>query len=170
MSERVFRLRLKRPHPGQREILSDPSRFVVAFCGRRFGKTDLGIDQILHGTKERPGAVRVPDALFFWIGLSWRAASMKRAWRLLKRACRGWCEIREAEKEIHLPNGAQIWMRTAENPEAISGEGVRGAVFDEFSMAAEALWTEHLRPTLADQAGWCLFIGVPKGQIGRAHV
>lgn len=164
MSERVVRLGLKPPHAGQAEILASRARFKVAFCGRRFGKTDMGVRQILVGTPQLPGATRVSDAMFWWVGLSWRAASMKRAWRLLKRACRGWCEIREADKEIVLPNGTQIWMRTAENADSLSGEGIRGVVFDEFTMASEDVWTEHLRPTLADQQGWALFIGVPKGK------
>jgi len=151
------------PHPGQQKILDSTARFRVVFAGRRFGKTDMGIEALLVGSDTLPGATRV-KGIYWWIGLSWRSASMKRAWRLLKQTCHGWAEIREMEKEIHLPNGSQIWMRTAENPESLAGEGVRGVVLDEFTLMMERVWTEFVRATLTDFRGWALFIGIPKGR------
>lgn len=107
-------------------------------------------------------ATRLPG-LYWWVGLSWRSASMKRAWRSLKRRCQPFARINETAHEILLPNGSQIWLRTAEAPESLAGEGVRGAVVDEFTMMQEVVWTEQLRATLSDFQGWALFIGVPKG-------
>lgn len=66
-------------------------------------------------------------------------------------------------KELRFPNDSIIQMRTAENPESLAGEAVDGIVFDEFSMAREAVWAEQLAPTLITTNGWVMFIGVPKG-------
>jgi hypothetical protein len=162
-------VQLKEPHPGQAPILNSTARFRVAYCGRRFGKTDLGLTAILVGTEQNPGALRSPGGLFWWVGLSWKAASLKRAWRELKKAVRplaelGLAEIRENDKELRLWNGAEIWLRTSENPDALSGEGLRGVVLDEFTFFQARVWQEHIRPCLADFCGWALFTGVPKGK------
>jgi hypothetical protein len=156
-------IKLNAPHPAQKTILDSPARFRVAFCGRRWGKTDADVEAILLGNSRRPGAIIEPG-IYWWVGLSWTAASMKRAWRMLKRHCHGWCEINETKGEIRLPNGSEIWLRTAEHPEALSGEGVRGLIIDEFTMMQERVWWEHLRPSLSDTLGWALFTGVPKGK------
>jgi len=145
----------------------------AAFCGRRWGKTLAGVERLLMFAFRDPG-------LYWWVGLSWRSASMKRAWRLLKLFARKIYaadpsldiagKIREQDKEIHLPNGAQIWLRTAENPESLAGEGIKGAVVDEFTLMPEVVWTEYLEATLLDHDGWVLFIGVPKGNNWAAHI
>lgn len=158
-------IRLPKPHsPGQQEMLDWP-RHGVAFCGRRWGKTEIACVRLLRGVVERPG-------LYWWVGLSWRSASMKRAWRLL----RGYCallwravgerpdkHIRESEKELIFPGGGMIWLRTAERPDSLAGEGVAGVVLDEFSLMNEAVWVEYIAATLVDHGGWALFVGVPKG-------
>ena len=38
---------LPRPHPGQERILSETKRFNVVACGRRFGKTTLGLHRLI---------------------------------------------------------------------------------------------------------------------------
>jgi len=66
--------------------------------------------------------------------------------------------------EIRFPNGSEIWMRTSERPDSLAGEGIRGAVVDEFTLMDEVIWTEYLSQTLLDYGGWALFTGVPKGR------
>jgi hypothetical protein len=97
---------------------------------------------------------------------------MKRAWRELCSFTqdiwkaydqRGDDHIKRAVSEIDLPGGSEIWMRTAERPDSLAGEGVKGAVVDEFSLMKEEVWTEYLEATLLDYNGWAMFIGVPKG-------
>ena len=165
IAESSQRINLPRPHSdGQMKLITDTGN-SVAFCGRRWGKTMAGVQRILRSAVMRPG-------LYWWVGLSWKSASMKRAWRLLKFFTRQIYralglsadgKIREVEREIYLPNGAAIWLRTAENVESLAGEGIHGAVVDEFTLMREAVWTEYLEATLLDYDGWAMFIGVPKG-------
>jgi hypothetical protein len=114
---------------------------------------------------ERPG-------LYFWFGLSWRSASLKRAERLLQGYCRDvWRalgetpekHIRIADHELTFPNGGMVWMRTADNPSSLAGEGVMGAVMDEYTLMPEQIWTEFVAASLLDHGGWLLAAGVPKG-------
>jgi len=164
-----IQIKMPRPHGGQFKMLDCLARgiSVVAFCGRRFGKTQVAVYGILRAATQTVG-------LYWWVGLSWRSASLKRAWRLLKMYVRQiWRafgvkkadkHIREADKELYLPNGSSIWLRTAERPDSLAGEGIRGVVLDEFSLMEEVVWTEYIEATLLDYEGWALFIGVPKGE------
>jgi hypothetical protein len=159
------RISLPRPHAAQREILSWDGNAVI-FAGRRFGKTQVFIYRLLMAATNKVG-------LYWWIGLTWRSASMKRAWRLLKYYVRKIWQalgkkpdtyIREADKELYLPNGSAIWMRSAERPDSLAGEGVDGAIVDEFSLMDEIIWTEYLEAALLDREGWAWLGGVPKGE------
>jgi Terminase large subunit, T4likevirus-type, N-terminal/Terminase RNaseH-like domain len=154
----VFTLRQLPPlHTTQQLVFQDPHRFKTLFCGRRWGKTELGVDAIIRGATTTPG-------LYWWVGLSWRSASMKRAWRLLRQRFRGLAEIRENDHEIRIANGSEIWLRSAEGPDSLTGEGVRGVVMDEFSLMEQRIWDEHVSATLLDENGWAMFLGVPKGR------
>lgn len=156
---------LEPPHsPGQQNLIESTEMDVV-FAGRRYGKTHAGTQRILKGAFTKPG-------LYWWVGLSWRAASMQVAWRQLQKYHDGIMEACKLDSrlykslrnyELRFPNGSIIQMRTAENPESLAGEAVDGFIFDEFSMAREAVWTEQLAPTLITTGGWGCFIGVPKG-------
>lgn len=165
-------IRMPKPHAGQAEILRHPGSAVV-FAGRRYGKTQMAVYKILKEATRLTG-------LYWWVGLSWRSASLKRAWRLLKFYARKiWQSvgtddtrrfIHESHAEIKLPNGSEIWMRTAANTDSLAGEGVRGVVLDEFSLMDEIVWTEYVEGTLIDFEGWALFIGVPKGRNWAANL
>jgi hypothetical protein len=68
---------LPTPHSqGQGDVIRYPGN-VVLFAGRRWGKTQAGIDRFQVFGNPDPG-------LYWWVGLSWKSASMKRAWRLQK--------------------------------------------------------------------------------------
>ena len=168
----THQIRLPRPHSqGQLELASSTTS-DVCFAGRRWGKTQVGVYRLLRASTKEVG-------LYWWVGLSWRSASMKRAWRLLKYYARKMYKalglpydhrIRESVHEIDLPNGSQIWLRTAEKEDSLAGEAIRGVVVDEFSLMAETVWTEYLEATLLDYNGWALFIGVPKGNNWAARL
>ncbi|MBI3942953.1 MAG: hypothetical protein HY326_08065 [Chloroflexi bacterium] len=163
---------LQRPHSdGQAEVIEYPGN-VVLFCGRRWGKTTAGASRILLSAIQRPG-------LYWWVGLSWRSASLKRAWRVLKHYTRAMWRaagldpgphIRESDKELYLPGGSVIWLRTAERPDSLAGEGVRGVVLDEFSLMSPSVWEEFIEATLLDYGGWAFFAGVPKGKNWAARL
>jgi hypothetical protein len=161
-----FHLDLPAPHSaGQAAIIKSPNNAAV-FAGRRYGKTEAGVMRIIERSMASPG-------LYWWVGLSWRSASLKRAWTALKHyATVAWSKygdapqhyIKEQAKEIFWPWGAELWLRSADNPESLAGEGILGVVGDEFTLWRERVWTEYLEATLLDYGGWALLFGVPKGR------
>ena len=159
-------IELPKPHSqGQKDLIRSTEMDVV-LAGRRWGKTHSGVQRVIFNALENPG-------LYWWVGLGWRSASLKRAWRELKIISTVlWAAygdkkpdryIRESAKELVLPGGSEVWMRTAERPDSLAGEGIKGCVLDEFTLMKEEVWTEYIEATLLDFMGWAMFIGVPKG-------
>lgn len=148
----------------QRALVEYPGS-IVALCGRRFGKTDGLTQRPYYWMRRDPG-------LYWWVGLSWRSASLKRAWRevvgialqiLRAMGLNPRDHINRSEREIRLPGLGEIWFRTAENPPSLAGEGVKGVILDEYTLMREIVWTEYVQGTLLDYEGWAVFAGVPKG-------
>jgi hypothetical protein len=76
-----------------------------------------------------------------------------------------WAEkINESELSILLKNGSTISLKGSENPDSLRGVSLSYVVIDEVAEVPESLWTEVVRPALADQEGGALFIGTPKGK------
>ena len=163
--EATATISLKRPHSEKQMTMVTTSDNLAVFAGRRFGKTDAYVQRIFYHMRTKPG-------LYWWVGLSWQSASMKRAWREVTTIARqaitgmGLKErdyINRSSHEIRIPGLGEIWFRTADNPASLAGEGIMGAVVDEFSLMREIVWTEYLQATLLDYNGWVAFGGVPKG-------
>jgi hypothetical protein len=45
---RTIELRLPQPHAAQQMVIQQSKRFNVVCCGRRWGKTVLGMDRLIH--------------------------------------------------------------------------------------------------------------------------
>lgn len=150
-----------RLHPTQSEVFRDRSRFRTLVAGRRWGKTWLAAAELARGVAEAgPGAWR-----FWYIAPTYREAR-DIFWNDIKRV---FYELRwiagepnESRLEIQLITGAQIALKGADKPNALRGRGVKGAVLDEFATMKAETWTEAIRPALADQHGWAVFIGTPQ--------
>ncbi len=61
-----------------------------------------------------------------------------------------------------LANGSIIQLVGSDNPDAIMGTNPLGIVFTEFSLHKPGIW-EYMRPILAENGGWALFNGTPRG-------
>lgn len=52
----------------------------------------------------------------------------------------------------------------ADNPDALRGIYLDGVILDEYADMDPRVWSEVIRPALADRQGWAVFIGTPKGR------
>ncbi len=148
-------------HPAQRDIFLNLSRFRVAVCGRRWGKSVLGAETALRvafSSKQAkifivcPTREMVKD--IFWDYLKKRAAGLK--WRV---------KVNESELSLkRLTNGAVIQLKSADRPDRLRGRGLTLCVMDEYADMEESIWPEVVRPALSDTGGAALFIGTPKGR------
>ena len=145
----------------QREISEHPARWRVAACGRRFGKSYLGINELAK-------FARYPNRKCLYVAPTYRMAKQI-IWedlKLLLQEKRWVKKINESELNITLVNGSQIMIRSADNPDSIRGIGVDFCVVDEAADIPdlENTWQAVIRPTLSDRDGHALIIGSPKGR------
>lgn len=66
------------------------------------------------------------------------------------------------DMRIDLINGSQIKLQGSDNIDRIVGTNPRGIVFTEYSLHKPESW-EYLRPILAENGGWGIFNGTPRG-------
>ena len=72
--------------------------------------------------------------------------------------------VHESELRVDYPNGGQVRLYGADNPDALRGIYLDGVVLDEYADMDARVWAGIIRPALADRAGWAVFIGTPKGR------
>jgi hypothetical protein len=152
----VLTVTLPRLHPGQRTVRDSSARFKVLACGRRWGKTLLGVALCVEAAAKGGRA--------WWIGPTFPIASI--GWRAVKHLAKQipGSEIREGERMATLPGGGWIQVRSSDNPDSLRGEGLDLAVFDEAAFQVEDAWVEAVRPALSDRQGKALFISTPQGR------
>lgn len=143
-------------HHGQRTVRDHQARFKVLASGRRWGKTLLG------------SALCVADALrggrAWWVAPSYKMARV--GWRAIQRLARQvpGSEVKRGDLMVRFPTGGEVWVRSADDPQSLRGEGLDFVVLDECAYMREEAWTEALRPALSDRHGRALFISTPKGR------
>jgi hypothetical protein len=143
------------PHPGQAEVHNHPARFKVLAAGRRWGKTRLGVNECLD--------VAAHGGRAWWVAPSYKMSEV--GWRpLRKMGAKIGAEVRKVDRQVILPNGGEVAVRSADNPDSLRGEGLDFIVMDECAYIAEEAWMEALRPALSDRQGKAMFISTPKGR------
>jgi len=157
----ITAINLYHPHPGQKKILEDDSRFKVVVCGRRFGKTVFAINELLEG------ALTTPHGRFWYIAPTYSQAKMI-AWRMLiEKIMRLPPDLvvkrNESELYIQFSNGALLELKGADNEDNLRGVGLDGVVMDEMAIIKSHVLHEIVMPMLLDSKGWGIFISTPKG-------
>tara|TARA_R100001463_G_scaffold32577_3_gene72907 strand:- start:550 stop:1788 length:1239 start_codon:yes stop_codon:yes gene_type:complete len=143
----------------QDTISNNTARFRVVAAGRRFGKTFLAINELAK-------YARHPNRRVLAIANTYRQIKQT-VWEELKEqlAPLNWVKkINESDLSIRLVNNSQIFLRSADNKEALRGAKYDFIVLDECADMHPDTWYSVLRPTLSDTGGHALFIGSPKGR------
>jgi len=148
-----------RPHRGQERIHRCRKRFIVAICGRRWGKT-------LAAAREAEYAAMKPGARIYVVAPYQHLATRVffQVWRDLLLRLRIPVEAKSrTDLYLRLPWDAVIEGRSADRPENLVGEGLDLIVFDEAAKARGDVWQQYLVPSLMDKRGRALFISTPEG-------
>ena len=148
----------------QKTIVDDPSRYKIAVCGRRFGKTYMLRREICKAASQ-------PNRQVFAIYPTYRQGKQV-LWEDLKAKLldlRWVKKINESDLRIDLVNGSRIAIRGSDNYNSLRGVGLDAVFFDEFAMMDPRVWTEAVRPALADRQGTAMFVGTPDGRSGFAY-
>jgi hypothetical protein len=160
------------PHEGgQREVVEHPALYKVLNCGRRWGKTKIGVKCLVKEALK--GAEKGKKSRLVW----WVAPT----YRVVKR---GYAEtLRQLPRELlehdpppetnfdagrsvtlRLKNGNRIEFYSAERPGGMLGEGVDYVVLDEAATIPSTVWEQVIRPTLLDTNGGGMLISTPRGK------
>jgi phage terminase large subunit len=138
--------------------LMDSKRFGVVVAHRRMGKTVSAINHLIKDAilnqKEAPR--------YAYIAPTYGQAK-RVAWDYLVKYADplgGSSNISELRVDFW---GRRIQLYGSDNPEALRGQYFDGVILDEIGDQNPKIWTDIVRPALADRKGWCLFIGTPKG-------
>jgi len=138
--------------------LMDSKRFGVVVAHRRMGKTVSAINHLIKDAllnqKEAPR--------YAYIAPTYGQAK-RVAWDYLVKYAEplgGTSNISELRVDFW---GRRIQLFGSDNPETLRGQYFDGVILDEIGDQNPKIWTDIVRPALADRKGWCLFIGTPKG-------
>jgi hypothetical protein len=153
-------LRLPRLHDAQRQVLAEADRRNVVQCGRRWGKTTLGVDRMV--TTALDG---LPAA---WFAPTYRMQA--EVWRELMRLT---AELRRAglvvaiksERRLEFATGGVIELWSLDDPDAGRGRAYATIVVDEAAYVRNLLaaWDASLRAMLTDYRGTAWFLSTPHG-------
>jgi hypothetical protein len=138
-------------------------RFACIVTHRRAGKTVACI----HDLQRQ--ALRCPRVRPRFAYLSpFLRQSKAVAWDYLRAAMSAarvaGATAHESELRVDYPGGAQVRLYGADNPDAMRGVYFDGIVLDEYADMDPRVWSEIIRPALADRRGWAVFIGTPRGR------
>ena len=138
--------------------LMDEKRFGVVVAHRRMGKTVSAINHLIKDAllnqKEAPR--------YAYIAPTYGQAK-RVAWDYLVKYAEplgGSQNITELRVDFW---GRRIQLYGSDNPESLRGQYFDGVILDEIGDQNPKIWTDIVRPALADRKGWCMFIGTPKG-------
>jgi len=150
------RLKLSKP---QQVISNDATRFRIVVAGRRFGKSMLAINELAKFSVK-------PKQRVLALYSTYRQAKTVILDELLDRLyAKNWIkDVNKSELTITLRNDSKIFIRSADNREALRGSRYDFIVMDECADLHPDVWTTICRPMLADSNGHALFIGTPKGK------
>lgn len=140
------------------------NRLVLAWH-RRAGKDDVALNVAFRDSQQNVGE--------YWHMLPEAAQSRKAIWEAVNphTGRRRIDEVfradtrettRESDMVIRFKNGS-IWRVVgSDNYDSLVGSTPRGIVFSEYALAKPAAW-DYLRPILAANGGWAIFISTPRG-------
>ena len=154
----TLRISLPAPHSAQRRVLTEAHRFNVLACGRRWGKSTLGIDRLVQ-----PALEGFPVA---WFAPSYK--SLAESWRQIQFALEPVIKSRNnAEVRLELKGNGSVsmWSLDTDVSDMVRGRAYKRVVVDEAALVSALLksWETAIRPTLADHRGDAWFLSTPRG-------
>ena len=153
----TIHLDLQKPHKAQQQVIDNLTRFNVLDCGRRFGKSHLGIDRLIT-----PETLSYPQA---WYSPTYKM--LLEIWRELVEVCLPITKRKsEQEKRIELITGGVIECWSLDSPDVARGRKYKRVIIDEAAMVKDLqrAWQAVIRPSLADYIGDAFFLSTPKGR------
>jgi hypothetical protein len=133
---------------------------------RRWGKDEVALHWAALSASNRPGSYwhLLPEASQGRKAI-WDAVNPHTGKRRIDEAFPR--EVRfkrfNAEMKLELANGSTWQVAGSDNYDSLVGSSPAGVVFSEWSLAKPEAWS-FIRPILAENGGWALFLWTPRGR------
>jgi hypothetical protein len=153
------------PHNGQARIHypTKRARFIVAVCGRRWGKS-------VCASKEIEATLNCPKTRSWVVAPTYQTAEkvFREVWHTIVAnpdQTKNIATRRASYKDMYIETeaGSTFEAKSADNPNSLVGEGLDLLILDEAAKQKKIAWEMYLRPTLSDRKGRAIFITTPEG-------
>jgi len=150
-----------KPRPLQLRVHKQMRRFNVLVCHRRFGKTVLGDNHLIRGAL----TCKLERPRFGYLAPTYTQGKST-SWDYLQHYSRDvpGVTFNQTELRADFPNGGQVRIYGADNPDSLRGLYFDGVDLDEYGLHQAKTYSEVIAPTLVDRGGWALFKGTPNGR------
>ena len=150
-----------KPRPLQKAIHKSLKRWNVLVCHRRFGKSVMSINQLIHSALSFKGK----NGRFAYLAPTYTQGKTI-AWDYLKEFSQPvpGTKVNESELRVDFPNGSRLRIFGCDRPDALRGIYLDGVVLDEYAQMPANLFGEVVRPSLSDRKGYAIWIGTPQGK------
>lgn len=135
-------------------------RWALIVAHRRAGKTVAAINELIGRALHTPKS----NARYVYLA-PYREQAKRIAWDYLMRYTEGMRAHHSiADLSVTLFGDKRISLHGADNADNLRGQYFDGIVVDEPGNMKPSVFTEIVRPALADREGWAVFIGTPNGK------
>ena len=150
------RIKFRKFHSAQKDIVAGLTGLDVLRCGRRFGKTTL-LEDVVGGR-----ALKGKQIGWFAPNYKLLVPSYRRILKILKPVIERSSKI---DSIIELETGGALEFWTLNDPDAGRSRFYDLVVIDEASLVPDLqeIWEQSIRPTLMDKGGKAIMAGTPKG-------
>lgn len=151
-----------KPTEPQQAVHNSSARFRVDIKGRRCGKS-------LSGAKELEFELFVPNTRHWIVAPTYETGDKiarevsKQLFGKLGLGYKYKKEIFGALRYLKLENDTELWIKSADEPKGLVGEGLDSMWIDEAAQIHRLIWERDLRPTLSDRMGRATFKTTPRG-------
>lgn len=142
--------------------MENPARFKVIVWHRKAHKTTLAINELIRKAALKKGV--------YWYIAPFSKQAKEIVWQdpeMLPKYCPPliWERRNNSEHYIPFPNGSILFIKGADDPDALRGPNPFGTVLDEYGDMKADVWKAVLQPiTTANPNAWVWFMGTPKGK------
>lgn len=146
-------------------FMENGGKRAVSVWHRRAGKDSCALNWTAVAMHQRVGT--------YWHMLPEKDQARKVIWEAIDRAGRRVIdqafpeELRDStrnnEMRIRMKNGSTWYCVGSDNYNSLVGSNPVGIVFSEYSVADPYAW-DYLRPILAENGGWAVFLYTPRGR------
>jgi PBSX family phage terminase large subunit len=149
------------PFDHQASFHSSPKRFRIITGGRRSGKSEATIQELIRH------AINTPSGLSWYIAPTYNDAyeiGFAKFMEHIETLRLGIRLINHTKLRITWTNGHTTYFKGAENHKSLRGRGLTFVALDEIAFMNPDVWYQIIRPALMDTGGTAIMLTTPNGR------